>query len=125
MPEIRPIRNNDDLTVTLARIDALWGAEHNTPDGDEFDILCALVEHYETQFHPNRPMEPVELLLQHMEGAGKVPADLANLFGSQSDALEVLDRKRALTVDMIHKLSSVWRIPADCLVTPYHVGAPQ
>ena len=117
MTEKRPIRSNDDLTATLTRIDALWGAEQKTPDGHELDVLCDLVEHYETHSHPNQPMDPVELLNLHMKVAGNVPADLAKLFGSQSCALEVLDGKRALTVDMIHKLSSVWRIPTDCLVS--------
>lgn len=36
-------------------------------------------------------------------------------------ASEVMRRKRALTVDMIHKINTTWRIPADVLVRPYHL----
>lgn len=71
MTKIRSIRNSDDLTCALARIDALWGAEQNTPDGDELDVLFSLVEHYESHAYPDRTMEPDELLLLHIRATGK------------------------------------------------------
>ena len=123
--EIRPIRTNDDLTAALARIDALWGKEPGTPEGDELDILVDLVEHYESKHFPVEPMEPIELLRVHMDTTGRTQADLAALLGSRPRASEVLNRKRALTVDMIHRLSSEWHIPADCLVKPYHLAAAE
>lgn len=123
--EIRPIRTNDDLTAALARIDALWGKEPGTPEGDELDILVDLVEHYESKHFPVEPMEPIDLLRVHMDTTGRTQADLAALFGSRPRASEVLNRKRALTVDMIHRLSSEWHIPADCLVKPYHLAAAE
>ena len=123
--EIRPIRTNDDLTAALARIDALWGKEPGTPEGDELDILVDLVEHYESKHFPVEPMEPIALLRVHMDTTGRTQADLAALLGSRPRASEVLNRKRALTVDMIHRLSSEWHIPADCLVKPYHLAAAE
>lgn len=123
--EIRPIRTNDDLTAALARIDALWGKEPGTPEGDELDILVDLVEHYESKHFPVEPMEPIDLLKAHMETTARTQADLAALLGSRPRASEVLNRKRALTVDMIYKLSSEWHIPADCLVKPYHLAAAE
>lgn len=123
--EIRPIRTNDDLTAALARIDALWGKEPGTPEGDELVILVDLVEHYESKHFPVEPMEPIDLLRAHMETTARTQADLAALLGSRPRASEVLNRKRALTVDMIHRLSSEWHIPADCLVKPYHLAAAE
>jgi HTH-type transcriptional regulator / antitoxin HigA len=35
----------------------------------------------------------------------------------------VRTRRRALTVDMIHKISEAWKIPADLLVKPSRVAA--
>lgn len=123
--EIRPIRTNDDLTAALSRIDALWGKEPGTPEGDELDILVDLVEHYESKHFPVEPMEPIDLLRVHMDTTGRTQADLAALLGSRPRASEVLNRKRALTVDMIYRLSSEWHIPADCLVKPYHLAAAE
>jgi HTH-type transcriptional regulator / antitoxin HigA len=36
---IKLIRDEQSYTETLARIEALWGAADNTPEGDELDIL--------------------------------------------------------------------------------------
>jgi HTH-type transcriptional regulator/antitoxin HigA len=38
--------------------------------------------------------------------------------GSRSRASEVLSRRRALAVEMIHKIGEAWKIPADLLVRP-------
>ena len=46
------IRSNDELTAALSRIDALWGKEPGTPDGDELDALTQLVELYESEHFP-------------------------------------------------------------------------
>jgi HTH-type transcriptional regulator/antitoxin HigA len=35
----------------------------------------------------------------------------------------VLNRKRALTMDMVHKLHKAWKMPADALITPYELDA--
>lgn len=120
--DIRPIRSPEDHAAALARIDALWGAEPGTDEGDMLDVLVDLVEHYEDRHFPIEPMEPVDLLRAHMEATGRSQADLARLFGSAPRASEILNRRRALTVEMIHKLSREWGIPADCLVRPYHLA---
>ena len=121
--DIRPIRNDDDLTAAFARLDILWGAEPGTPEGDEMDVLCVLIEAYENKHYPIPEVDPVDFLRGHMENMNRTQADLARLFGSAPRASEVLNRKRALTVDMIHKLSSEWGISADFLVRPYHLAA--
>jgi antitoxin component HigA of HigAB toxin-antitoxin module len=41
------------------------------------------------------------------------------VLGSRSRASEILSRRRALTVEMIHRISQAWKIPADLLVRPY------
>lgn len=51
--------------------------------------------------------------------AAAVLATAVELLGSRSRASEVLSRRRALTVDMIHKVGEAWKIPADLLVRPY------
>ncbi len=121
--DIRPIRTAEDHKAALRQIDGLWGAEIGTPDGDLLDILCDLVWVYEERTAPIPDMEPIDFLRAHMENTDRTQADLANLLGSRSRASEVLNRKRALTVEMIHKLSKEWRIPAEALITPYHLAA--
>jgi HTH-type transcriptional regulator/antitoxin HigA len=52
---------------------------------------------------------------------GHTQNELANLLGSRSRASEILSRKRALTVEMIHKISSAWHIPPAILIRPYEI----
>ena len=41
--QIRPIRTVEDNQAALARIEELWDAEPNTPEGDELEVLATLV----------------------------------------------------------------------------------
>ena len=122
--EIRPIRNDRDHKAALAEIDASWGAAEGTEKADKLDVLLALVEIYEAKRWPiktDESFDPIDVLNYAIEELGHSQAELAELFGSRSRASEILSRRRALTVDMIHKVSEAWKIPADLLVRPYRI----
>ncbi|XUY25755.1 helix-turn-helix domain-containing protein [Agrobacterium sp. rho-8.1] len=127
MDDIRAIRNDDDLASAIATISPYFDnpPEFGTPEADRFDILSTLIEAYEDKHHSIDMLEPVELIRSHMEMTGRTQGDLATLFGSRPRASEVLNKKRALTVDMIYKLQNEWGIPADCLVQPYHLAVQE
>lgn len=122
--DIRPIRNDDDHVEALREIERLWGAAAGTEDGDKLDILATLVEKYEESHWPIvDTSDPVDLLNYAINELGHSQAELAELLGSRSRASEILSRRRPLTVDMIHKISQAWKIPADLLVRPSRVAA--
>jgi len=125
MENIRPIRTDEDLAWALQEVAVYF--DHppapGTADADRFDVLSDLIEAYENRHHPIAAMEPIELLKAHMDNTSRTQADLAALLRSRSRASEILNRKRALTVEMIFKLSSEWGIPAECLVAPYELAA--
>ena len=122
--EIRPIRTDEDHRAALAEIDACWGAPEGTEEGDRLDVLLALVDAYEEKRWPidlDENFDPIDVLNHAIEELGHTQAELAELLGSRSRASEILSRRRALTVEMIHKISEAWRIPADLLVRPYKI----
>ena len=122
--EIRPIRNDEDHAAALREIERLWGAAVGTDDGDKLDILAALVEKYEEDRWPIVDgSDPIDLINYAIEELGHSQAELADLLGSRSRASEILNRRRPLTVEMIHKISRAWKIPADLLVRPSRVVA--
>jgi HTH-type transcriptional regulator/antitoxin HigA len=45
--DIKPIHTDSDLAAALSRVEALWGAQRDTSDGDELEILSILTEKYE------------------------------------------------------------------------------
>lgn len=122
--EIRPIRNDEDHAAAVREIEKLWGAAIGTEDGDKLEILATLVEKYEEARWPSiDASDPIDLLNYAIEELGHSQAELAELLGSRSRASELLNRKRPLTVEIIHKISEAWRIPADLLVKPIRVAA--
>jgi HTH-type transcriptional regulator / antitoxin HigA len=120
--DIRPIRTEEDHHAALAAIDALWGAPEGTEDCDKLDALLALVDIYEAKrwpFDSDATFDPIDVLRYAIDELGHTQAELAELLGSRPRASEVLSRRRALTVEMIHQISEAWKIPADLLVRPY------
>ena len=71
----------------------------------------------------DKRFDPIDVLHYAIEELGHTQTELAELLGSRSRASEILARRRALAVDMIHKLSEAWKIPADLLVRPYRVDS--
>jgi HTH-type transcriptional regulator/antitoxin HigA len=120
--DIRPIRTDEDHRAALAEIASCWGALEGTEEGDKLEVLVALVESYEARRWPiesNERFDPVDLLHYAIDELGHTQVELAELLGSRSRASEILSRRRALTVEMIHNISEAWKIPADLLVRPY------
>ena len=123
MDNIRAIRNDDDLAWAIAEVSPYFD---NPPDplsaeGMRFDILSDLIEAYEDKRYAIEAPDPVEFIKAYMAMTGRKPAELAVLLGSRSRASEVLNKKRALTVGMIHSLHKAWGISSDNLVMPYHL----
>jgi len=125
MENIRPIRNDDDLAWAIVEIASYFdiAPQPGSAAADRFDLLSDLIEAYEDKHFPIEAPEPIEMLKSFMDMSGRTQADLADLLGSTSRASEILNRKRALTVEMIHKLSSSWKLPAEALVKPYTLAA--
>jgi len=122
--DIRPIHNDKDHRAALAEIELLWGARAGTQSGDRLDFLLALVDMYEAKRWPIDAAvkdDPIDVLRFAIDELGHTQAELAELLGSRSRASEVLSRHRALTVEMIRKISEGWKIPAELLVRPYKV----
>src|SRR5215471_18178848 len=122
--EIHLIRTDEDHRAALAEVDTCWGAAEGTEEGDRLDVLLALVEIYEAKRWPidiDVSFDPIDVLGYAIEELGHSQAELAELLGSRSRASEILSRRRSLTVEMIHKISEAWKIPADLLVRPYKI----
>jgi HTH-type transcriptional regulator / antitoxin HigA len=108
--------------AALAEIEACWGAPEGTREGDKIEILVALVELYEAKRWPipvGQNFDPIDVLHYAIEELDHSQGELAKLLDSRSRASEILSRRRALTVEMIHKISEAWKIPAELLVRPY------
>lgn len=119
--EIRPIRTEDDYDAALQEIDRLWGSPFGSPEGEKMDVLVTLVEAYEEKHYPIPPPDPIEAILYTIESQGMTWRDLEPYLGSQRLITEILNRQRALSLEMIRNLQSGLGIAADILVQPYEL----
>lgn len=123
--DVRPIRNEADYDWALAEIEQYFDREPapGTPEADRFEVLADLIEAYEARHWPIEPADPIEVIRYRMELGGFQTKDLAEVLGSKSRASEILNRKRAITLDMARKLHAAWGIPAEVLIRPYRLDA--
>ena len=117
--DIKPIRSEADYKTALKTIDQLWDAAQGSPEADQLDVLVTLLEAYEEKHYPIPPPDPIEAIFHYMESQGLSKSDLEPYLGSKKCVSEVLNRERALSLDMIRRLHKGLGIPADILVQPY------
>lgn len=119
MMELRPIRTEADYQTALREIEQLFDAELNSAEGDRLDILTTLVEAYEKKHYPIEPPDPIEAILYYLETKGLSEQDLQSYLGNQGNALEILNRKQPLNLEIVRALHQSLGISADILIQPY------
>lgn len=117
--EIKAIKTEQDYDNALERLEVIFHAEVDTPDGDEAEVLSILIEKYEEEYYPIGMPDPIEAIKFRMEQMGMKQKDLAEAVGFTSRVSEILSGKRKLTLGMIRKLSATLNIPTEVLVQEY------
>ena len=116
---IRPIRTEADYQAALAEIGRLFDAAPGTARGDRLEVLTTLVEAYEKRHLALPAPDPVGAIKYHMESRGLTRGDLEPYIGSRARVAEILNRKRALSLEMIRRLHIGLGIPVEILIQPY------
>ena len=114
--EIKPIRTDADYAAAMAEIGRLWGAAPASAKGDRLDVLATLVDAYEARRFPIDAPDAIAAIEFKMEQQGLTRTDLEARLGPRSRILEVLDRKRALSLGLIRRLRDELGISADVLI---------
>ncbi len=113
------IKTEVEYKVALKRLEQIFFAEENTPEGDEAELLILLIENYEQQHYPIGPPDPIEAIKIRMEELDLKQKDMIGILGGKSRVSEVLNRKKRLTVEMIRALSDKLKISAATLINDY------
>jgi HTH-type transcriptional regulator / antitoxin HigA len=124
MMDIRPIRNETDHEAAVREIERLWDARKDTREAEIADVLATLVDAYERDRWAVPVSDPVDILHYAISDMGRTQSELAEIVGSKPRASEILNRKRALTIEMIDRISRGWNIPRSVLAFPYAIKAP-
>jgi len=117
--EIKVIKTEEDYNKALKRLEVVFDAPVDSPQGDEAELLAILIENYEEEHYPIEAPDPIEAIRFRMEQMNMSKKDLAEVIGYKSRVSEILNRKRKLSLNMIRKLHKKLRIPYDSLLTEY------
>jgi HTH-type transcriptional regulator/antitoxin HigA len=119
--EIQPIKNEQAYFQALERLEQIFDASENTPEGDEAEILSLLIENYENEHFPIEAPDPIEAIKIRMEEMDLKQRDLIGILGGKSRVSEILNRKRKLTLEMIRNLTDKLNLSASILIKDYQL----
>jgi HTH-type transcriptional regulator/antitoxin HigA len=98
----------------------LWDAPEKSRQAEQLEVLL-LIEDYERRHFPIDSPDPIDFLLNVMEWRGLSRKDLEPYIGSRARVAEVLNRVRPLSLEMIRRLASGLKLPADVLIRGYEL----
>ncbi|MEQ8477950.1 helix-turn-helix domain-containing protein [Fulvivirga sp.] len=116
---IKAIKSEIDYNNALLRLEEIFHAPINSPEGDEAEVLSILIEKYEDDHYAIGAPDPIEAIRFRMEQMDMSKKDLAKVLGYKSRVSEILSRKRKLTLKMIRNLHDKLKIPYESLLTDY------
>jgi len=117
--DIKVIKTEKDYQQALKRLEAIFDAPIDSPEGDEAEILSILIEKYEDVHYPIGAPDPIEAIKFRMEQMDLSKSDLAEIIGYKSRVSEIFNRKRKLTLSMIQRLHEKLKIPYESLIVDY------
>lgn len=117
--KIKPIKTEKDYEEALQRLETIFDAKPNSPEGDELEVLSILIDQYEQLNYPIDLPDPIEAIKFRMEQMGYTQNDFARIIGHKSRASEILNRKRKLSLNMIRNIHDKMNIPTEVLIQAY------
>jgi HTH-type transcriptional regulator / antitoxin HigA len=117
MKNIRLIKTQADYQEALQRIRELWESPEGSPEAEEEELLTLLMQKFEADNFPIEVPDPIEFIKVRMEELGLRQEDLVPFMGNKGNVSKVLNRKRALSLDMIRGLHQGFNFPLEVLIS--------
>ena len=117
METIKPIKTEQDYESALKKLETIFHAKPNTPEGDLLEVLSLLVHEYEQKYYKIEPLSPLEALKYEMEEQGLSQTGLAKRVGmSKSTISEIINGKKQMSINFMKFLHNELGIPAHILL---------
>ena len=121
----KTITTEQEYEKSLARLSKIFEADPDRAEGMEAELLVTLIDKYEKEHYPISLPDPIDAIKETMERKSLKDKDLIPAIGSKTTVSLVLNRKRALTIDMIRNLSDFLGLPLEVLIQPYELDGKQ
>ena len=102
---IKPIESEEQLDSYVKLVEPYFFDKDKTPEEVAiYELLCILIEGYESKYYPVPEVSSLDLLLHLMEAGSLKQKDLVGILGSKGVVSEVLNGKREITKAQAKKL---------------------
>lgn len=123
---MKRIRTKEDYKKALTRFEKIFDAKEGTPEGEEAFILGLLIEAYEADNFPIGDPDPIDYIDARLDALGLKRQDLDGVIAKgTSHVSEVMNRKRALSLDAIRALEDQFNMDPKILIQRYKVGVSE
>jgi len=116
----RPIHDAVDYANVVEVTDAmaLWNDDFSRDQADYFDLLCSLIEEYDSKNIQWPKVTGLDMLKHLQEAKGMSAADLSRLLGgSRNLGAMILRGERKLTLNHVRTLARHFRVSADLFLS--------
>ncbi len=113
---VKHISSEEEFESALKRLHELFDAEPGTPEGDELDELCDLIEAYDIANYPIPEPTPAGIVQGRMDALGLFDDDLAAHLGSMEVASGILAGEITITPELAASLHEFLDIPVEDLL---------
>jgi HTH-type transcriptional regulator/antitoxin HigA len=97
---------------------ALWNDDFSRDQADYFDLLCSLIEEYDSKNIQWPKVTGLDMLKHLQEAKGMSAADLSRLLGgSRNLGAMILRGERKLTLNHVRTLARHFRVSADLFLS--------
>lgn len=117
------ITTEQEYEKAIKRLSVIFESNPDSPEGLEAELLVTLIEKYEKEHYPIALPEPITAIKEAMEMKGLKDKNLIPAIGSKTTVSLILNRKRALTIDMIRNLHELLGLPVEVLIQPYELNS--
>jgi len=121
----KTITTKKEYEESLARLSKIFEADPDSAEGMEAELLVTLIEKYEKEHYAIALPDPIKAIKETMSRKGLKDKDLITAIGSKTTVSLVLNKKRALTIDMVRNLSAQLNLPVEVLIQPYELDGKQ
>jgi HTH-type transcriptional regulator/antitoxin HigA len=118
--DLQIIRDDATHEAALAEAERLMDIpDRSDADTKRLELLGFLISRYEEETLLDSLPDPIEAIEAMMETRGMTRRDLEPAIGNRATASLVLNRRRALSKEMIRRLADLLHLPESLLLQPY------
>jgi HTH-type transcriptional regulator / antitoxin HigA len=117
MEPVAPIKSEQEYEQALKRLEAVFHAKPNTPEGDLLTLLSLVIHEYEQKYHRIEPLSAIEAIKHEMAEHGLNQSGLAKRLGiSKSTVSEIINGKKQMSVSFMKFVHKELGVPANILL---------